>query len=478
MIRMIDVRCYNRQRAYGARELFPVIRETAEYVLYSSPFIRRLLEEGIGVCIDVTTVGPRIMRKINREQRSVDALTDVLSFPAHNMREGALEKPLDPWQTFAPDDRSALYLGELVISPERAAEQAKNLEHTLERELMFLTIHGVLHLLGFDHECEEDALTMKALQRQLIRGLEEVPSGFVALCGRPNVGKSTLLNRLSGRTLAIESPKPQTTRHAIRSVLFFDDAEIAFLDMPGLHKPNNALGRAMMKTAMQSIRQADIIALMIDASWRPYIGEEECRVLEIAKEDNKKTILLINKIDRSPKEAILPLIALYDANWHPDACIPISAKTGDGLDIFIDEIKRLLPVRRRMFQEVDETDQTDRILAAELVRREILRQTEQEIPYGVAVTVRSFDEEMDESGERAGILIEADIICERSSHKKVLVGKGGSMVRSIGTEARKAMEMLFNAPVYLNLFVRVRPNWQNRPQDLGAVGLLPSDTSI
>lgn len=131
-----------------------------------------------------------------------------------------------------------------------------------------------------------------------------------------------------------------------------------------------------------------------------------------------------------------------------------------------------------MFQEDDETDQTERILAAELVRREILRQTEQEIPYGVAVTVRSFDEEMDESGERAGILIEADIICERSSHKKVLVGKGGSMVRSIGTEARKAMEMLFDAPVYLNLFVRVRPNWQNRPQDLGAVGLLPSDTSI
>lgn len=475
---MIDVQCYNRQRVYGAKILFPVIRETAEHVLFLSPFVKQLLQNGIGVHIDVTMVGPRIMRKINREQRGIDELTDVLSFPAHDMREGALEKPLDPWETFAPDDQNTLYLGELVISPDRATQQAEALGHDLERELMFLTIHGVLHLLGYDHESEEDAMTMETLQRQLTRSLEEVPSGFVALCGRPNVGKSTLLNQLLGRTLAIESPKPQTTRHAIRGVLFLDDAEIAFLDMPGLHKPNNALGRAMMKTAMQSIRQADIIALIIDASWHPYIGEEERRVLEIAKEDHKKVILLINKIDRSPKEAILPLIALYDNNWKPDACIPISAKTGDGLNLFINEIKCLLPVRRRMFLEGDETDQTERILAAELVRREILRQTEQEIPYGVAVLVRSFEEEIDESGDRSEILIEADIICERASHKKVLVGRSGRMVRSIGTEARKAMEALFDAPVYLNLFVRVRSNWQNRPQDLGAVGLLPSDSPL
>lgn len=475
---MIDIYCYNRQRVYGARTLFPVMRKTAEHVLFSSVFVKQLLKTGIGVRVDVTTVGPRTMRKINREQRGVDELTDVLSFPAYNMQEGALNKPLDPWETFSPDDRRTLYLGELVISPDRAVQQAETLGHTLERELIFLTIHGVLHLLGYDHESEEDASTMETLQRQLIRALEEVPAGFVALCGRPNVGKSTLLNQLSGRTLAIESPKPQTTRHAIRSVLFFDDAEIAFLDMPGLHKPNNALGRAMMKTAMQSIRQADIIALMIDASWHPYVGEEERRVLEIAKEDQKKIILLINKIDRSPKEAILPLIALYDASWHPDACIPISARTGDGLDILIDEIKRLLPVRPRMFQEDDDTDQTERILASELIRREILRQTEHEIPYGVAIMVHSFKEEFDGSGDRSGIIIEADIICERSSHKKVLVGRSGRMVRSIGTEARKAMESLFDAPVYLNLFVRVRPNWQNRPQDLGAIGLLPSDTAL
>lgn len=468
---MIDIHCYNRQRVFRKRETYPVISEAAEHALYHAPAIVDLFENGIGVSLDIMLVGPRVMRRINREHRGIDAETDILSFPNCVMHRGAFREAIEDWEIIDIDGagRPTLELGELVIAPRRVALQAEELGHSFERELRFLVIHGVLHLLGFDHEERDDEIEMIHLQKKLVADLEEIPCGFVALTGRPNVGKSTLLNEIAGRTLAITTAKPQTTRHSIRCVYTADDCQIAFIDTPGIHRPKTGLGRAMMRSAVNSIHQADVIVLMIDAAWRPIIGTAEQQVIEQAKKDKKPIILVINKVDATRKENVLPLIQVYEKAYQLEAYIPISAKYGDGIDLLIDEIKRLLPVQRRHFSADDETDQTERILAGELIRREVLLQTDQEIPYGVTVIVESF-EEADERRDRF-VVIDAVILCNKDSHKQILIGKGGSKIKSIGMAARSAIESLLEAHVDLSLFVKVRHDWQNRAHYLRESGI-------
>ncbi len=468
---MIDINCYNRQRVYRNRDTYHVMSEAAEHVLYHAPSILSLLEDGIAVSLDITLVGPRVMRRINREQRGIDAETDVLSFPSHEMRRGEFLKPIEDWEFIDVDGtgRPTLDLGEMVIAPIRVDSQAQELGHSFERELRFLVIHGVLHLLGFDHEDEDDEAEMICRQKELLRDLEEIPCGFVALAGRPNVGKSTLLNEIAGRTLAIATAKPQTTRHSIRGVYTADDCQIAFIDTPGIHQPTTGLGRAMMRSAVNSIHQADVVVLMIDAAWRPVIGTAERQVIEQARKDGKPIILVLNKVDATRKENVLPLIQAYDKAYQLDAYVPLSAKFGDGTDRLIDEIRRLLPVQRRLFSADDETDQTERVLVGELVRREVLLQTEQEIPYGVTVIVESFDE--DEDGRGRFVAIDAVILCNKESHKQILIGKGGSKIKSIGIAARSAIESLLEARVDLSLFVKVRRDWQNRAYYLRESGI-------
>ncbi len=470
---MIKVNCYNRQRAYSARNAYPVIEEAAQHTLFKFPSILSLLEDEIKVSLDVTLVGPRVMRRINREQRGIDKETDVLSFPARDMYHGFFQSTLEDWELLDIDESGSrsLTLGELVISPSRVAAQAEELGHSFDRELSFLVIHGVLHLLGFDHEDGHDEQEMIALQKRLIAGLEDIPCGFVVLTGRPNVGKSTLLNEISGRTLAIATAKPQTTRHSIRSVYSTEECQIAFIDTPGIHRPKTALGKAMMKSASSAIQQSDVVVLMIDAAWRPVIGTAEQQVIEQARKDQKPVILVINKVDATPKENVLPLIQAYENAYGLDAYIPLSAKKGDGIDRLISEIKRLLPVQRRLFADDDETDQTERVLASELIRREVLLQTEQEIPYGVTVIVERFEEE-EEGDHKRLVVIDAVVLCNKESHKQILIGKGGSKIKSIGVAARTAMESLFDAHVNLSLFVKVRPDWQNRSQYLQDSGIL------
>jgi GTP-binding protein Era len=468
---MIDVHCYNRQRIYRNRDTYPIISETAEHVLYHSPAVQNFLEDGVGISIDITLVGPRTMRRINREHRGVDAETDILSFPSFMMHRGIIQENIEEWQFVDIDGagRPSLDVGELVISPGRVALQAQELGHSFERELRFLVIHGVLHLLGYDHEEEDDEGEMVRLQKELLADLEEIPCGFVALAGRTNVGKSTLLNKIAGRTLAITTAKPQTTRHSIRSVYTANDCQIAFIDTPGVHRPKTGLGRAMMRSAVNSIHQADVVVLMIDASWRPVIGAAEQQIIEQARKDDKPIILVLNKVDSTRKENVLPLIEAYEKAYRLDAYIPMSAKYGDGTNRLIEEIRRLLPVQRRLFSADDETDQTERILAGELIRREVLLQTDQEIPYGVTVLVEAFEEVEDIRGRF--VAIDAVILCNKESHKQILVGKGGSKIKSIGIAARSAIESLLEAHVDLSLFVKVRRDWQNRAHYLRESGI-------
>ncbi len=468
---MIAVHCYNRQRVYRNRDTYPIMIEAAEHVLRRSPAIARLLEGGIGVSMDITLVGPRVMRRINREQREIDSETDVLSFPSRTMRRGEFVEDVEDWELIDVDEagRPTLDLGEIIVAPARVAAQAQEIGHSFERELRFLVIHGVLHLLGYDHKECGDEREMIQLQKEYVADLEEIPCGFVALAGRPNVGKSTLLNEIAGRTLAITTAKPQTTRHSIRSVYTADDCQIAFIDTPGVHRPKTGLGRAMMRSASNAIHQADVVVLMIDAAWRPVIGTAEQQIVEQARKDDKPIILVINKVDATRKENVLPLIQAYEKAYQLDAYIPISAKYGDGTDRLIDEIKRLLPIRRRLFSPEDETDQTERTLVGELIRREVLLQTDQEIPYGVTVLVETFEESEDDRGRF--VAIDAVILCIKESHKQILIGRGGSKIKSIGIAARSAIESMLDAHVDLSLFVKVRRDWQNRSHYLRESGI-------
>ena len=471
---MIEINHSNRQRRFTLGRTAPIVREAAFHVLYASSFARELMAEGIGISLDWTLVGPRSMRKLNREQRGVDHETDILSFPARSMKKGRPSSPVEAWEYMdTGKGRRILFLGDLVISPSKVAAQAQEYGHSFEHELTFLVIHGLLHLLGYGHDTEEEEGEMNALQDSFMYGLEEIRCGFVAIAGRPNVGKSTLLNELSRRTLAITTNKPQTTRHAIRSVLTSQSYQLALLDTPGLHQPKNALGKAMMKAASSAIGQADVLAVMIDASWSPFAGHLERRVIEQAQRENIPVVLVINKIDSAPKENILPLIKAYDDLFKLDSYVPVSALNRDGIDQLVDELVRLLPVRRRLFDPGDETDQTERMLAAELIRREILLQTGQEVPYGVTVLIERFEEHEDQEGRT--VSIDALVYCAKKTHKQMIIGKGGEKIKAIGVASRQAIGQLLDAAVHLSLFVKVKPGWQDRPSDLMDAGLITKD---
>lgn len=471
---MIDINRSNRQRAYTMAQTRPLIEEAIFHVLYSFPLVQELMGQGIRVGVDWTLLGPRAMRTLNREQRGVDRETDILSFPARLMKEGRPVQAIEAWESMTGGEGApSLFLGDLVLAPAVVDSQARDLGHSFERELTFLVIHGLLHLLGYDHEEAEDEVRMEAMQNRLMADLTELPCGFVVITGRPNVGKSTLLNELSDRTLAITTNKPQTTRQAIRSVLTTDRYQIALLDTPGLHQPKNALGKAMMKATSSAVGQADVVAVMIDASWSPFVGHLERRIIEQARKDQKPVILIINKVDATAREKSLPLIKAYDDAFKLDAYIPLSALKGDGIDRLLEEIVALLPVRRRLFSAGDETDQTERMLSAELIRREVLLQTSHEIPYGVTVLIESFEDVQEDRGRL--VLVDAVIYCDRQSHKQILIGKAGEKIKSIGMEARAAMEKLLDARVHLSLFVKVKSGWQNKTADLMDAGLLAKD---
>lgn len=300
-------------------------------------------------------------------------------------------------------------------------------------------------------------------------------SGFVSLIGRPNVGKSTLLNKLAGIRLAITSPKAQTTRQVIRAVLDEADSQVIFLDTPGLHKPKTRLGEFMMASAATALSDGDIILLLVDAEAATGpraikgVPSIEAEILERAGRFDKPVILVLNKVDRVIKENLLPVIAAYAAAFKFAAIVPVSARTGDGISELVKVIRSLLPEGPRYYPLDSLTDQTERSLCAELVREQILLLTSEEIPHGTAVEVESFEEfagdvplEEAEGAERDFARISAVIYCDKDTHKGILIGKQGSMLKKIGSGARKQIEDMLGCPCYLELHVIVREDWRNR----------------
>ena len=464
-----------------------------------------LLQKARDSYVSLTLVDKETIRELNKENRDIDKETDVLSFPMIESRNGELTE--EPDLEFDEEGNKILNLGDIIICPDVALEHAAEYGHSDDREFAFLIAHSLLHLLGYDHIMKRDEKVMTRLQKMLMKEIglafdDEVyelndhsdemaedniayPAGsicghcgYVSILGRPNVGKSTLINLITGMKVAIVSHKPQTTRTNIRAIYNTDDTQIIFTDTPGVHKPGSKLGKIMVGNSFASAKNSDVILLIADGRFKTP-GDIEKQLIAKISENRKKAVLAINKSDDITKEDLLPIISSYASLYDFASIVPISAKTGDNVDVLLDELSKLLPEGPRMFDSEHMTDQTEREIAKELIREQLLHFTNQEVPHGIAVEIDTFEEKYDEDAadeyDRDMIVIKASIICERSTHKGIILGKNGSMIKRIGTAARKNIERMTGCKVYLELFVKVREDWKNNDLMLNSFGYKSED---
>jgi GTPase len=291
-------------------------------------------------------------------------------------------------------------------------------------------------------------------------------AGFVSLVGRPNAGKSTLLNRFAGQKLAIVSDKPQTTRHRIVGVRNTPDSQIVFIDTPGIHKPMHRMNRRMVDTAIDTLREVDVVVLVVDTTVPPGSGDRF--VLDRVRSANVKVILALNKVDRVRKTDLLPVMNHYGHAMAFEAIVPVSALTGDGVEALAREIVTALPEGDPLYPDDYLTNQTERTLTAELIREKVLRHTRDELPYSTGVVIEQFEEPQREGGLTR---IFAAILVDHDSQKPIVVGKGGEMIKRIGSEARADLEEMLGGKVFLDLHVKVRQDWRDDERILDEMGL-------
>jgi GTP-binding protein Era len=333
-------------------------------------------------------------------------------------------------------------------------------------------------------------------------------SGYAALIGRPNAGKSTLLNRLLGEKVAIVSPKPQTTRTRILGVLTKEAGQVAFFDTPGIHTARGALNKFMVDAALHAAEDCDVVLFLVDVEGAPDEGKAPTvspgnrQVLERLKTLGKPVILVLTKIDLVKKHLLLPFIDLYRKEFPFAEVIPVSARQKEGLDVLFDRVLTHLPEGEPIFPADMLTDQAEKVLVAELIREQVLRHCHQEVPYSVAVVVEEFDErERDlpppprkqpprkkkgpqkppapQKGPKLEglVRIAANVFVERDSQKAIVIGKRGEMLKTIGTDARQSIERMLGNHVYLSLNVKVEPRWTERPDGLRKLGYSPEEQS-
>jgi len=290
-------------------------------------------------------------------------------------------------------------------------------------------------------------------------------SGYVAIIGRPNVGKSTLLNKILGEKVAIVSPKPQTTRNRITGIRTTAASQIIFIDTPGIHQGHSLMNRRMMDTALHTLDEVDGVLWLLDAHEK--LKQEEERIAETLRGVDTPVLILLNKIDLVSKGKLLPLMERCAEVLPGKEIVPVSALKGDGLEITLNIVEQWLPKGPRYFTEGEYTDQSERFLASENVREKVFLLTREEIPYGVAVTIDEFTEKE----EKNLIVIAATMHTDRDSHKGILIGKRGAMLKEIGRQAREELEALLGCRIFLELFVRVDANWTRNPNLLTEMGL-------
>ncbi len=294
--------------------------------------------------------------------------------------------------------------------------------------------------------------------------MAEFKSGFVSIIGRTNVGKSTLLNNLIKEDVVITANKPQTTRMAIKAIANRENSQIIFIDTPGIHKPKSKLSETMIDTAWSSLKDVDVVLFMIEATSKE-VGKGDTYILDKLKEIKKKTILIINKIDLVPKENLLNLINIYKEKYDFSAVIPVDSTQSKYGDVVLDEIEKLLKPGPKYYEEDEYTDQTLRQMAEEKIREKALRFLDDEVPHGIYVEVEKFKDRKTKQKEEI-YDIDATIYCKRESHKGIIIGKNGQMLKKIGQYARQDLEKTFRVKVNLKLWVKVDNKWDENTQIL------------
>lgn len=292
-------------------------------------------------------------------------------------------------------------------------------------------------------------------------------SGYVSFVGRPNAGKSTLMNRLMGQKVAIVSDKPQTTRHRITGVRNEPDGQLVFIDTPGIHKPEHRMNQRMVDAAVDTLREVDVAVLVVDATERPGPGDRY--VIDLLSRAHCKVVVALNKIDQlAQKTLLLPLMESYAKALPCHAVVPISAEHGDGVEALVKELLSALPDGPPLFDQEYFTDQTERTLTAELIREKVLRHTRDELPYTTAVVIDQFQEA---ASPKEQTRIYASILVDHASQKPIVIGRNGEMIKRIGTEARADLEELLQGRVHLDLHVKVKEDWRDDERLLDELGL-------
>lgn len=301
----------------------------------------------------------------------------------------------------------------------------------------------------------------------VLKNQQSYKSGFVSLIGRTNVGKSTLLNAAIGQKVVIMSDKPQTTRHKIHSVLTRDDAQIVFLDTPGVHKPKHKLGGHLVNVALSALREVDVVLFVVESSL-PGAGDEY--LLNHLKQVKCPVFLIINKIDLVTKDELILVIDTFEKKYNFTEIIPISALTGDNVNTLIEQIVKYLPEGLKYYPDNMVVDKPESFIMAELIREKILHLTSQEIPHSVAVTVDNIEKRSDDL-----VAVSATIYTERDSQKAIIIGKGGSMLKQVGKNAREEIERLLGSRIFLDLWVKVKANWKNKENILRNFGYVDEE---
>lgn len=295
----------------------------------------------------------------------------------------------------------------------------------------------------------------------------ETKSGYIAIIGRPNVGKSTLMNRLIGQKIAITSKRPQTTRNRIQTVYTDERGQLIFLDTPGINKAKNKLGEYMLSAALSSIADADAVMWIVEPT--DYIGKGEQYIIEELKKSNLPVILAMNKTDTVTKEELIKHVETYSKVLDFAEIVPVSAMTGDNVGVLLEQLFKYMPYGPMFFEEDTLTDQPVKQIAAEIIREKALQLLSDEVPHGIAVVVDKFRERTRADG-RSLVDIEASIICERESHKGIIIGKGGEMLKKIGSAARYEIERLVDSKIALKLWVKVKKDWRDSDTQLKNFG--------
>ncbi|MDS9471034.1 GTPase Era [Sporosarcina pasteurii] len=294
-------------------------------------------------------------------------------------------------------------------------------------------------------------------------------SGFISIIGRPNVGKSTFLNRVVGQKIAIMSDKPQTTRNKVQGVVTTDDAQMIYIDTPGIHKPKHRLGDFMVKVARNTLSEVDVIMFMVNAEQK--IGPGDRFIMEMLKNTETPVFLIINKIDLVHPDDLLETIVSYTSEYEFVEIVPISALNGNNTDKLLETLKAYLPEGPKYYPDEQITDHPERFIISEFIREKVLHLTREEIPHSVAVVIEQIEREKD----RDIVNVMATIVVDRDSQKGIVIGKKGALLKEIGTKARKDIEMLLGSRVFLELWVKVQKDWRNRPTRLKEFGFNDED---